>query len=139
METQAILLTWNHASTVGVRAMDDQHSILIDTMNELRVVVERGRCREEVSAELDRLIEFTRMHFWSEEQLMEQSGFPGLAAHRAEHHSILARMLQSAHRVQYGAGVQLHPLLYSLRDLYLEHMAGLDQEYGPYLNERGVE
>jgi hemerythrin-like metal-binding protein len=139
METQAILLTWNHASTVGVRAMDDQHSILIDTMNELRLVVERGRCREEISEVFDRLIEFTRMHFWSEEQLMEQSGFLGLAAHRAEHHRILAKMLQSAHRVQYGVGVQMQPLLYSLRDAYLEHIAGLDQEYGPWLNQHGVE
>jgi len=118
--------------------MDDQHGILMDTMNELRLAVERGRGREEVSELLDRLIEFTRMHFWSEEQLLEQSGFPGLTEHRAEHHSVLAHMLQSAHRVQYGEGVRMGPLLCSLRDGYLEHIEGLDREYGPWLNEHGV-
>ena len=66
------LLTWNHACTVGVRAMDDQHGILMDTMNELRLAAVRGSGREQVSEVLDRLIEFTRMHFWSEEQLLEQ-------------------------------------------------------------------
>ena len=30
------LLTWNHACSVGVKAMDDQHGILMDAMNELR-------------------------------------------------------------------------------------------------------
>ena len=80
------LLTWNHACTINVRAMDDQHGILMDTMNELRQTVVRGRGREEICALLDRLIEFTRMHFWSEEQLMEQTAFPGLADHRARHH-----------------------------------------------------
>jgi hemerythrin len=132
------LLTWNHACTVGVRAMDDQHGILMDAMNELRLAVVHGCGREQVSELLDRLIEFTRMHFWSEEQLMEQSGFHGLAEHRAQHHSILAQMLQSAHRVQYGEGVELGSILCSLREGYIEHIEGLDQQYGPWLNERGV-
>jgi hemerythrin len=69
---------------------------------------------------------------------MEQSGFPGLAEHRAQHHSILAQMLQSAHRVQYGEGVELRPMLCSLRDGYIEHIEGLDQQYGPWLNQCGV-
>ena len=132
------LLTWNHACSVGVRAMDDQHGILMDTVNELRLALVHGCGREQVCESMDRLIEFTRMHFWSEEQLMEQTGFPGLAEHRAQHHSILAQMLQSAHRVQYGEGVELRPLLCSLRDGYIEHIEGLDQQYGPWLNERGV-
>jgi hemerythrin-like metal-binding protein len=95
MEAHVTLLTWNHACTVGVRAMDDQHGILMDTMNDLRLALVRGSGREQVSELLDRLIEFTRMHFWSEEQLMEQHGFPGLAEHRAEHQRMLAQILQS--------------------------------------------
>lgn len=90
------LLTWSRACTVDVRAMDDQHGILMDTINDLRLALVHGCGREQVSEHLDRLIEFTRMHFWSEEQLMEQTGFPGLAKHRAEHHRMLAEMLQSA-------------------------------------------
>jgi hemerythrin len=131
-------LTWNHQCTVNVKAMDVQHNILMDTMNELRMATVRGAGREQLSEILDRLIEFTRMHFWSEEQLMEQAGFPGLAEHRAEHHSLLAQMLQSAHRVQYGEGVQMRPLLCLLRDGYVAHIEGLDRQYGPWLNEHGV-
>jgi hemerythrin len=118
--------------------MDDQHGILMDTMNELRLAMVRGSGREQVSELLDRLIEFTRMHFWSEEQLMEQKGFPGLAEHRAEHHSMLAQILQSAHRVQYGERVEMRPLLHFLREWFVEHIENLDREYGPWMNERGV-
>ena len=67
METHVTLLTWNHTCSVGVRAMDDQHGILMDIMNELRQALVRGSGREQLSELLDRLIEFTRMHFWSEE------------------------------------------------------------------------
>ena len=132
------LLTWGPACAVGVRAMDNQHGILMDTMNELRLAVVGGRGREEVSEIMDRLIEFTRMHFWSEEQLMEQTAFPDLAVHRAEHHRILAEMLQAAHRIQYGEGVKMRLLLCLLRDSYLGHIEEIDRQYGPWLNERGV-
>jgi len=138
METHVTLLTWNHSCTVGVRAMDDQHGILMDAMNELRQAVVHGGGREQVSEHLDRLIEFTRMHFWSEEQLMEQTGFPGLAEHRAEHRSMLAQILQSAHRVQYGEGVQMRPLFGFLRDWFIEHIESMDREYGPWFNDHGV-
>ena len=41
------LLTWNHASSVGVRALDDQHGILMDTTNELRLTLLHGGGREQ--------------------------------------------------------------------------------------------
>jgi hemerythrin-like metal-binding protein len=119
--------------------MDDQHGILMDTMNELRQAVVRGRGREEISAIIDQLIEFTRMHFWSEEQLLEQTGFPGLADHRAEHHRMLAQMIQAAHSIQYGEAVPMRPLLCSLRSGYIVHIGGLDRGYGPWLNDHGVD
>lgn len=133
------LLTWNHACRVGVRAMDDQHGILMDAMNELRLALVRGAGREQVSKLLDQLIEFARMHFASEEQLMEQTGYPGLAEHRKLHHTILAQILESAHRLQYGEGVEMQSLLCYLRDWFLQHIEESDHQYGPWLNERGIE
>ena len=72
------LLTWNHACSVGVRAMDDQHGILMDAINDLRLALLRGCSHEKICELLDQFIEFARMHFWSEEQLMEQAGFSGV-------------------------------------------------------------
>jgi len=132
------LLTWNPACTVGVTAMDDQHGIVMDAMNELCQAVANGSGREVISKSLDQLIEFTRMHFSSEESLMERAGFPGLAEHRAQHQCMLARMLNSAHRLQYGNGIEMSSFLSFLRDWYVDHSSGLDQQYGPWLNDRGM-
>jgi hemerythrin-like metal-binding protein len=119
--------------------MDDQHGILMDTMNELRLAVVRGMGREQVSEVLDRLIEFTRMHFSSEEKLMELHLFPGWEEHRADHQRILAQILQSSHRVQHGEQMQMRPLLCFLRESYSEHIESMDREYGPWFNDRGVD
>ena len=119
--------------------MDDQHGILMDTMNELRLAVVRGLGREQVCEVLDRLIEFTRMHFSSEEKLMEQHLFPGWEEHRVEHQRILAQILQSTHRVQHGEQMQMRPLLCFLRESYSEHIESMDREYGPWFNGHGVD
>ena len=63
------LLTGRHTTTVGVTAMDDQHGILMDTLNELRLTVVRGMGREQVNEVLDRLIEFTRMQHGEKMQM----------------------------------------------------------------------
>lgn len=128
------LLTWNHDRTVGVRAMDDQHGILMDAFNELRLAQSHGSGREQMAEIFDRLIEFMRMHFWSEEQLMEKAHYDALAEHRATHHKMLAEMLQIAHQLQYGEGANTEAKLSAIRDHFLNHIEEVDTLYGPALN-----
>lgn len=132
------LLAWNDSCTVGVQAMDDQHGILMDTMNELRLALVRGSGREQISQSLERLIEYTRMHFHSEEQLLEQQGFPGLLSHRAAHQQLLVRMRETVDRAERREDKEIHSLLYFLGGWYLEHIEEHDRQYGPWLNARGV-
>ena len=138
METHSALPTLKPADAVSVRAMDDQHGILMDSIDEVRTAVGRGCGREKACELLDQLIELMRAHFWSEEQLMEQTGFAELREHRAEHHRMLAEILQAAHRLQYGEGFELRPSLCDLHDGFLQHIDRMDQHYGPWLNRCGV-
>jgi hemerythrin len=130
------LLTWNHACTVGVKAMDEQHAVLMDALNEIRLALVRGQGREQVSEALNRLIEFTRMHFASEEQLLELHGFPGIGEHRDAHQKLLKQLEDVALRAQYNGEVK--SMLLFLRDWYMTHIEGHDQMYGDWLNARGI-
>ena len=132
------LLTWNHACSIGVKAMDDQHGVLMDTLNEVRLALVHGRARDEVSELLNRLIEFTRMHFSSEERLLEQHGYPGASAHRDEHQRLLRQVEEAALRTQQNDDVHMQSLLLFLREWYLKHVEELDHQYGAWLNERGI-
>jgi hemerythrin len=118
--------------------MDNQHAIMMDTMNELRLVLIGGGKRAQEDELLNRLIEFTRMHFVSEEHLMEQYGFPGLAEHRAEHQRLLAQLQESIARLQHRESAHMQDFLFFLHNWFIEHVAGLDQQYGAWLNEHGV-
>lgn len=132
-------LVWNHCYTVGVRAMDDQHSILLDTINELKIALTRGQGRDQIAEKFDQMIEFMRMHFASEEQLLERIHYEGLAEHRSAHHKLLAEMLQAAHQMQHGEGLQTGRFLALVRESFLQHIEETDRPYGPALNHSGVQ
>lgn len=132
------VLSWSHSSVVGVQAMDDQHGILMDTVNELRVQLLHGAARHAVAEQLERLIEFTGMHFACEESLLARHRFPGLPAHRAEHQRLMLEIRSALDRIQRGAGGDLQPLLSFLQRWYTEHVEKEDSLYGEWLNSRGI-
>lgn len=69
---------------------------------------------------------------------MAHTGFSGVVEHRAEHHRLLAEILQAAHMLQYGQPLHLRPLLCQLHDGFLEHIEHMDQEFGPWPRQRGI-
>jgi hemerythrin len=132
------LLTWSHVCSVGVKSMDVQHGILLDTMNEIRQSLMTGCNSEQLDEQSSRLIEFARIHFASEEALLETHGFPGLPEHRAEHERLLAEIRVAVQRGDDGSTSVMRPLVSSLRTGYLEHIEEHDQQYGDWLNARGI-
>ena len=118
--------------------MDNQHAVLMETMNELNLSVVRGNGREQVCEELNRLIEFTRLHFSSEERLLEENDYPAITEHRDAHRKLLLQIEEAANRARHSETVQIGSLLSFLHSWYMNHTEGLDQRYGAWLNERGI-
>lgn len=132
------LVAWNHASTVGVEAIDSEHAIMIDAMNELRLALASGAERVRANELLGRVVEITRIHFRNEEQLMERYGFPGVAEHRKEHQRLMAQLVESTQRLQNAEHGSMNNLLSFLHGWFIDHVVVWDHQYGPWLNERGV-
>jgi hemerythrin len=131
-------IAWNHACVVGVRAMDDQHGILVDTLNELRRQVMRGADQVQMSRLLGRLKEFAGLHFGCEENLLERHGFPELAGHRAAHRTWMIDIHRAIACAERGEVAEVQRRLTSLHVDYIDHVEGLDREYGDWLNARGI-
>ena len=132
-------LMWNYSSTVGVQAMDDQHGILMDALNELRVALLKGNDCRTVREMLSRVNELMRMHVESEERLLALHGFPGLEAHRAEHQRLLGRLAQFDIRFEQRQTAQVYELVEYLRKWFTTHTGVAGQKYGPWLQKCGVQ
>jgi hemerythrin-like metal-binding protein len=123
---------------VGVPAMDDQHEILMDTLNQLREQLGHGSSCVELNDQISRLVEFAEMHFSCEESLLRRHGFPSLQGHCDAHQTLLNLLRRTGERAERGDDAELHRALGYLRGQYMQHVRGLDREYAEWMNAQGV-
>ena len=84
------------------------------------------------------LVEFTRMHFSTEEQLMEKYDYPEYEEHLSEHRVLLQHMTDLVAVVSRGK----YPTFYSDYDVStdwaLVHISEFDKGLGAFLNSKDV-
>jgi hemerythrin-like metal-binding protein len=132
-------LIWNNSCTVGVQAIDNQHGILLDALNELRGALIHGAECGTVRVMLTKVTELMRLHVESEERLLALYEFPGLAAHRAEHQRLLGRLAQFDARFEQRQTASVYELVEYLRKWFTNHTGVSGQKYGPWLQKCGVQ
>ena len=84
---------------------------------------------------LDRLIEFTDIHFMSEQVLMRERAYPGLAAHEAEHTRLIEQMRSFQNSVEAGKQAFTAADVTGLRGWVLQHIQTKDAAFASYLGE----
>ena len=132
------LLTWNNKFSVGVQSLDDQHKRLIGILNELHAAMMKGQAQSVAGPLLDKLLNYALEHFSTEERMMSDAKFAGLAQHRASHQELAGNVGDYVVRYRKGDSAMYVQLLNFLRDWLTNHMQKEDQEYGPSLNRLGI-
>jgi hemerythrin len=132
------MFDWKDSYSVNIPSIDGQHRNLFRMAGELYTAMTSGQGKAALGRILDRLVEYTRVHFEHEERLMRQSGFPGLAQHAAEHRALTRQVEQFQADFASGRTALSVQLLQFLKDWLERHIQGSDQAYAPCLAEKGV-
>jgi hemerythrin len=132
------LMTWSKKFSVGVQALDDQHTVLVQLLNDLHAAMMKGQTQTFTGPLLHKLAEYTRTHFTAEEKILSAARFPALAEHRKIHINLLKQVDEFAARYDKGQVTLNLDLLTFLRDWLNTHILKEDHEYGSWLNEHGV-
>jgi hemerythrin len=132
-------LMWTHSCSAGVQAMDDQHGILLDALNELRVALVHGEDSRSIRPMLRRVDELMRLHIESEEKLLARNGFPELAPHRAENQRLLDRLAVFNVRFEQRQSNAVYELVEYMRRWFTNHTGVSGRMYGPWLQKCGVQ
>lgn len=131
-------LTWREEFDVNVKQIDDQHRQLLELVTRLHASVEDRIDKQELRRMLVELLEFTRMHFATEEELMKEYAYPEFTRHHSEHKLLLRYMKQMVDGVSKGK----YPTFYSDYDLStdwaLVHIEEHDRDLGAFLNAKDV-
>ena len=89
-----INISWDGKLSVGNEKIDNEHKVFIDLIRSCSQAIEK---QEDANRLLEELTLYAKFHFFSEETLMIQSGYPGYESHRKEHVMLLARLSDKIH------------------------------------------
>lgn len=118
---------WDRSYETGQPLIDAEHRLLVLLFRKLDIAIKLklpGLTTARIVAETRRFVEF---HFVSEENLMTETEYPGLAAHRTAHRQLLLELKDLTARL---AVHREYPedLLDFLMSWLIEHIAGADQQ-----------
>ncbi|MCL2067014.1 MAG: bacteriohemerythrin [Treponema sp.] len=128
------LVEWDKRLSVGIAIMDAQHLELLKMTNALFLACLEGEAaaREYFKASIQKSVEYIRLHFRHEEQLLQQMGYPGLGSHKIQHEEFIMEVLQKARNFESGNKFVPNNFARFLRDWVLTHIAIHDKQYGQF-------
>ena len=85
-------IEWSPAWSVGHAELDEQHQMLLEIYNRFDAAAARGKGSREVGRLLKALVEYTELHFATEERILAEEGFTGLERHKALHGQMIAKL-----------------------------------------------
>ncbi len=132
------LLKWTKKYSVGVKVLDEQHAEFVRCLNELHAAMLKGQAQSVAIVIEPEMMNLTKNHFSTEERLMEETKFPGLAEHRAEHHALTAKVEEFVARYEQGDQSIYPELLRFLGNWLYNHTLTVDKQYTQWMNEHGI-
>jgi len=128
-------IEYHDSYLIGVSEIDDQHRHLMRLLNHLNLAVVNKEGNEEINRQLDTLVAYTKLHFDTEDRLMEQYNFPDKASHDLLHEhltDLLATIVESLQQGNEQLALRL------VKDWVLGHVQSEDKTLGIFLVARGV-
>lgn len=125
---------WGREFKTGIPEMDCEHVMLLSLYNQLCTVIDSEKEREALDDIINALVTYIKLHFQHEEQMLERTGYAGLAEHRAAHRALI-KSLDDIHAGYCESGDIT--VARNLRSLVLSWLAGHilkdDKAYGAAL------
>ena len=121
--------------TVGIEEMDLQHEELLLKLKQLNAAELSSDSR---AHHLDVVVSLLERHFSSEERLLQQTGYPGLAKQSADHTQILLRFKALQEKQKKSCGALTTKAVAEVAGLLIDHISGTDLGYGEYLRLMGL-
>ena len=115
-------IEWSDALSVGVTEIDDQHKELIKMINELNKAIHGGWGKEARKKVIDKLVEYTRVHFTTEESVMSIAGYPDVEAHKKKHHDLILAVKEYIKKYEQNPDASSYDLLFFIKKWLTEHI-----------------
>lgn len=142
MHTQEPIV-WESRFDTGVTDIDEQHHVLVSTLNEANLTLLHETRRDAVDQLLQDLLAYALYHFETEEALMQTHDYATHAPdearqHIEEHRKFAQRVVALRNTLETTGDVDRDALLAFLNAWLQQHILGIDQKLAAFLHARGA-
>jgi hemerythrin len=123
---------------VGHETVDREHQVQLGLVDALCTAVGKAGGETDIREILDRLLEYSRIHFLSEQLLMRLHAYPEYETHAVEHDRMIAAMEEIRQSWQEGRLESRREIIEALRHDLIGHIHRQDRELGRHLTSCGV-
>ena len=128
------LIEWSDNLQMHIRAIDNDHKMLVDIINGLAHDMEAGSPAEHITDHLNALADYAEQHFRREEGFMEEAGYPSIGDHMKQHQVFTQKIHALVHLNEtHPERVEAPALLTYLKEWLTNHILKSDMHYAPYL------
>ena len=125
---------WDRKYETGQLLIDTEHRLLVMLFRKLDVAIKSHLSDELLKPILLEVKKFVEFHFISEENVMRETGYPAIDAHRKLHHELLLE-LNSMIAALPSRREYPEDLLYFLSQWLIDHIAEHDQGVARHVAE----
>lgn len=133
------LVQWSDALSVGIEEVDAQHKVLVALLNELHAAIVQRHGSSECRKTLDRLAEYTRVHFTTEEGIMRVLKYPGIDVHHKQHGELIQEVVALQAKIDAGQAAISFELLHFLKVWLIKHIGESDKRFGQFALSHGID
>lgn len=119
---------------VGYAEMDGEHRVQVGLLRALRDAVLQNRPAADAEEILETLLDYSKVHFTSEQLLMRLHAYPGYQAHLAEHDDAVVKVEHLREAVRTGRNELTLDALDTLTHWLVDHIRRTDRALGSFVN-----
>lgn len=135
------LLVWDDSYATGVAEIDEQHMILVHTLNDASLKLAGDVRIEQIEQITQDLLAYALYHFETEEALMQEYGYDegapqDASMHLEQHRAFSAKVVAVRNDLKAGIAVAPADLLAFLNQWLINHILNTDKRLGAFIVAR---
>lgn len=131
-------IPWTQDLSVNVKEIDAQHRHFLELLNKTYDVFKGKLDKTELEKMLKELLDYTWMHFQTEEKYFDDFGYELAEKHKAEHRKLEAQVNEFNQRIGIEGIEIVGELMDFLENWLVFHLEAHDRKYTKCFNEHGL-
>lgn len=127
-----LYIVWNDRYCIGIPIIDEQHRCIVSIINSIHYFIEEHRELDVLHSIIDMMIQYTVIHFKTEEAMLKEAGYPHIEDHVQLHKHLIDQLKGVvSHKAMQDRDVE--PLMKLLKAWWLSHINQEDRKYVPFM------